>query len=158
MHAKWAVWMWLKPDGSPFYVGRGVVRDGQHPAVRVWNHRKTRDSELNIYLRNAFISEPERSDYVPNFRVNRVEATVLWEMLRERYEREAVRLLSPRLIDRPLSTYNAGFKKRRAVIAPNGTRYESVRQAAVAVGLTPAAVTLHCQRGKTWQYADGSGK
>ena len=157
MRAKWAVWVWLRPDGSPFYVGRGMVRNGQHPAERVWNHRKKRDSELNVFLRNTFTDEPARSDSIPDFIVDRVVATVLWEMLREEYERKRIQLLSPRVTDRPLSTYNAGFKSRRAVIAPDGTRYASVRQAARAVGRTPAAVTLHCQRGRAWRYADDAG-
>lgn len=159
MRAKWAVWVWLRPDGSPFYVGRGITgRNGQHPAERVWNHRKKRDSELNVYLRNTFAEEPIRSNSIPDFIIDRVAATVIWEMLREEYERDGIKLLSPRVIDRPLSTYNAGFKPRRGVIAPDGTFYASVRQAARAVGLTPAAITLHCQRGKTWRYADSAGK
>jgi len=158
MRARWAIWVWLCPDGSPFYVGRGMVRNGQHPAERVWNYRKNRDSELNVYLRNTFAEEPIRSDSIPDFIIDRIAATVLWEMLREEYERDGFQLLSPRVMDRPLSTYNAGFKNRRAVIAPDGTRYVSVRQAARAVGLTPATITLHCQRGKTWHYADAAAK
>lgn len=157
MRGRWEVWTWLRhDDGTPFYVGRGKIgRDGQHPAAKLWNDRKKRDSELNVYIRNHFDAEPKRTDDFPGLDMSREVATVLWEMSIEESEEEGHRLLSARPTDRPAWSYNSGFKARRAVIGPDGTRYASVRQAARAVGVTPATVTLNCQLGKTWHYADG---
>lgn len=46
-------------------------------------------------------------------------------------------------------------RRRRPVIGPDGTRYESLTAAAVAIGIYPSCLQLKCQlRRKGWRYAD----
>jgi hypothetical protein len=148
------VWAWLNDKGEPVYVGRGRIGPrGNHPAAVKLAVRHERESELNLWLR-SLSAAPTRSPIVPSMAMSSAGAQAIWSGTRRQLQDRGVRLLSDRYTDRKPETYNAGRKPPRAVIDPRGDLHPSVRAAARDWGLTPAAITLHCQRGKAWRYLD----
>jgi hypothetical protein len=148
------VWVWEGAEGLPTYVGRGRTGPrGQHPAIVRWEARYDRESELTLWLRTLG-AEPRRVANIPHCTMSAACVQAVWSGTRRQYEDLGIRLKSDRPTDRDPKTYNAGKKLPRAVIGPNGDLYPSVRAAARDVGLTPAAITLHCQRRGAWRYLD----
>jgi hypothetical protein len=119
----------------------------------LWGKRNERRSQLNDYL--ALLDEPPRlSTESPDMPLSKDQAKAIFDSLQAKYK-DAPGMLSARYTDRPKESYKAGWKGPRPVVnVASGQVYGSVRKAAAASGLSPASITLACQRGKAWRYQD----
>ena len=147
------VFVWLTPDGTPFFIGRHCDSKSIPGHLMLWGKRKLRRSQLNDLL--CLLDEPPRlSTEAPDMPLSKEQAAAIFDSLQAKYK-DARGMLSPRYTDRPKSSYVAGWKGPRPVVnVKSGEVYGSVRKAATASGLSPAAITLACQRGKAWRYQD----
>lgn len=141
--ATFQAWTWFDAEGRPVYVGWGGFRK-YHPAIEAF--RNQRNSPLGVWL-SLHDKEPPRQDYSPML-MHRLDAMSIAAMLRERYRKGGVVLLSNREFDSW-----AGGGTPRPVQSPEGDVYMSVREAAAMLGIDPSTVTRNCANPKTgWKY------
>ncbi len=146
MKAQFCVWTWLNDEGEPVYVGWGKFCL-THPAKHVWASRKAYDSELNDWLR-TLEREPDRKYDELTARFSRTEASAQANFMRKDLKAKGAKLLD----SRPKGT-KAGGGAARGVLTPDLEIYESVRQAATALGVHPCTITRKCRtEGSGWDY------
>lgn len=154
MRGTYFAFVLLDECGVAQYVGVG--RDGQWE--NLWRSRHVaRDSELTRWLLS--LEKPPTIRKLMSITVPRAVAKTYAASERDRLTNSGVQLLDPRAKDRPIESYVGGSTKRRAVVAPDGTTYASVRATARAVGLTAAGIVHRCQKNiDGWHYADRAEK
>jgi hypothetical protein len=144
---EYVVWEWLNQAGVPRYVGNGRITGRKHPAERLWDERFSVNSRLHNWLR-TLDAEPRRSNDVPRTLMHRQGARAVCTARKNQMKELDVELLSPR----PFGTTLGGGSKR-AVLSPEGIRYESVRSAARLLGLNQGTITRYCNnKEKGWRY------
>lgn len=144
---RFVVWTWTDPDGTPRFVGWGRV-GRNHPAKQLWAKREGCPSDLNQWL-CQHDAEPRRIEHAGIVQYYKHEAAAVAAGLRERYTKLAgVELLDPR----PWGT-KIGGGLARMVMSPEFTIYDSVRQAAVDIGVNACTITRWCQSDDSdWDY------
>jgi hypothetical protein len=131
-------WTWVNDEGDPWYVGWGV-HGHYHPAKALWMSRNQYDSPLTEFLR-TLSKEPKRAKNAAYPAMSKIEARGLARSVRENFTKQGFKLID----DRPYAT-RCGGGARRKILGPDLTVYESVREAATAVGVNASSVTRWCQ-------------
>jgi hypothetical protein len=132
------VWTWLNSKSEPVYVGWGM-NGHYHPAKALWISRNQYDSPLTEFLR-TLSREPKRSKDSNHPAMSRIEARGLAMSKRENFRAHGFDLFD----DRPYATRCGGGASRK-VLGPDLETYDSVRDAAAAIGVNPSSVTRWCQ-------------
>lgn len=148
---KHCIWTWRDEDGVPKYVGWGAFAPA-HPAKRLWARRKLFPSELNRWLVHL-TAEPAREKVESVVLLSGSECRAAAAALTLKYKREGIAILS----GRPEGTKHGGGAGRE-VFGPEGELYESVRCAAVEMGVNASTITRWCQQVDTeWDYVPEKG-
>lgn len=136
---EFVVWEWTDSDGKPKYVGCGKIVGGVHPAVRMWEDRTNLRSQLGDWLQ-SLKKEPHRAWKVKDLALVKSDAKKLAHSRRLEHRKKKRRLLS----SRPYGTVRGGGAAL-VVIDEKGDIHESVRDAALAHGISGATVSRRCK-------------
>lgn len=148
------VWTWHDSEGVIRFVGYGMYDDDLgHPAVARFNERFNGDSELDMWLQ-SLDEEPTRKTF-GNEVISFQEAIGFTVGLRAKHADTLLKSRGP-------SSYAGGHPKKGVYRFDMNDLskcdvFESVREAAKAIGKNPSTVTRWCKDPKNegWGYIDG---
>jgi hypothetical protein len=123
--------MWKSDREQTAFVGYGQ----KAPWDRLWDQRHAVESTLSQWLR-TLDAQPPREQHRA---ASATAAKFVQRQLTKRLRAEGYRIVS----DRPLETIVTPTGRQPVLV--NGQVYKSVRAAARATGLSPAAITLAAQ-------------
>lgn len=149
MLPQFVVWEWTDSDGNPMYIGVGKIVNGEHPAIRLWKGRDNLNSQLGEWLM-SLKKEPHRAWKVNDLAMVKADAKRLAHSRRL----EHIKKKRPLLSNRPFGTVRGGGAPL-VVIDDLGHTHKSVREAALAHGVSGATVTRYCQNPLSgWCYSN----